>query len=823
STSDDDKMPPAESGKTLTADEIALISQWIESGAPWEQHWSLIAPLRPAVPSVKQSAWPRNDVDRFILARLEQDSLSPADEATKLALLRRVTLDLTGLPPTPDEIAAFQNDTSVDAYERVVERLFKSAHYGEHMARYWLDAARYGDTHGLHLDNFRMIWPYRDWVINAFQNNMPFDQFTIEQLAGDLLPNATQEQLVATGFNRCNVTTSEGGALEAEYEVYYTNDRVATMSTVWMGASMGCVICHDHKFDAIPTSDYYAIYATLASSHEPEVLPLAGEPSPSPELTAYEAQLNDLQTAYTDMARDQNEVMRARLRMQVGLYMSEIAKGIREIDLSTTNIFSYRTDDVRPPVLEQWRRYLIKMPVDDPVFGPWVKLREASEEQFAEQCTALLATLKSENGEVTTDWHRVASTAPRWNPRVIEAIERKQPTSLLDVADAYGELFIEVQREWLTAQLEAALEAAPNAKPIPDEDARHLIVNSPVNRQLRRHLYGPDTPTNMDDDAAAKLLNRPIHDNLAGRKGAIHNLNLNAPGSPPRAMALREQADTDPFYVFNRGNPIDRGPRVEARFLTALTPASHTPFEPGKRRLSLARAIVNPDNPLTRRVIVNWVWQRHFGQGLVRTPDDFGTRGERPTHPQLLDYLASRLLEDNWSLKSLHRRIMLTSVYQQAAVESPRAREIDPENLLLWRMPRHRLEMEPMRDAMLAVSGELQTGQGGRPFELLATPIVPRRTVYAFINRDVVAPLLSSFDAANPNACTAKRPDTTVPQQTLFALNSEFIQDRALALAKAAINTDRGQRSDSETIRTLYHRLFGREPDDTELSAAIGY
>ncbi|MCA9171060.1 MAG: PSD1 domain-containing protein, partial [Planctomycetales bacterium] len=667
STDPDLRMPPGTAPR-LTASEIQVLQAWIASGANYERHWSFEPIADPAPPAEAGAA---SDIDRFIVAKLSANNLSLSAPATKQQLIRRATFDLTGLPPTWEEVTAFINDDSPQAFAKVVDRLLESPAYGERWGRHWLDIARYADTLGgaaIGFTRFPFSYTYRDYVLQAFNDDLPYDQFVTEQLAADQLDlPANAKQLAALGF------LTVGMQFRSPHDTL--DDQIDVITRGLMGLTVSCARCHDHKFDAIPTSDYYAIYATLASSHEPEVLPLAGEPSPSPELTAYEAQLNDLQTAYTDMARDQNEVMRARLRMQVGLYMSEIAKGIREIDLSTTNIFSYRTDDVRPPVLEQWRRYLIKMPVDDPVFGPWVKLREASEEQFAEQCTALLATLKSENGEVTTDWHRVASTAPRWNPRVIEAIERKQPTSLLDVADAYGELFIEVQREWLTAQLEAALEAAPNAKPIPDEDARHLIVNSPVNRQLRRHLYGPDTPTNMDDDAAAKLLNRPIHDNLAGRKGAIHNLNLNAPGSPPRAMALREQADTDPFYVFNRGNPIDRGPRVEARFLTALTPASHTPFEPGKRRLSLARAIVNPDNPLTRRVIVNWVWQRHFGQGLVRTPDDFGTRGERPTHPELLDYLASRLLEDNWSLKALHRRIMLTNVYQQGAVESPRDRE----------------------------------------------------------------------------------------------------------------------------------------------------
>ncbi|MGE3779523.1 MAG: DUF1549 domain-containing protein, partial [Pirellulaceae bacterium] len=265
----DERMPPADSEKKLTADEIALVQRWIEQGATWQQHWSLVAPVRPSVPTPRRAEWPHNDVDRFILARLEQEGLQPSRPADSVALMRRVTLDLTGLPPTPQEVDAFLADRSPQAYELLVDRLLKSPHYGEHMARYWLDAARYGDTHGLHLDNFRMMWPYRDWVIRAFNANMPFDQFTIEQLAGDLLPGATQDQILATGFNRCNVTTSEGGVIPEEYEVYYTNDRVATMSTVWLATTMGCVTCHESKFDPYEMKDFYQLFAFFNSLDGP--------------------------------------------------------------------------------------------------------------------------------------------------------------------------------------------------------------------------------------------------------------------------------------------------------------------------------------------------------------------------------------------------------------------------------------------------------------------------------------------------------------------------------------------------------------------------
>ena len=395
------------------------------------------------------------------------------------------------------------------------------------------------------------------------------------------------------------------------------------------------------------------------------------------------------------------------------------------------------------------------------------------------------------------------------------------------MADIYGNLFAEVQREWLRSLLETSLEAQAGATIVPDQSPKHKTVNSPINRQLRRHLYAPETPIAVPDELAVTLLNRPVRDNVRGRNGAVRNLNLNSPGAPPRSMTLREKTKPDQFYVFRRGSPIDRGEVVQARFLTALslstslsTKNSKT-FDDGKRRLGLAKAIVDPANPLTRRVIVNWVWQHHFGKGLVRTPDDFGTRGQPPTHPKLLDYLATKLLQDKWSLKKLHKRIMLSDAYQQASREDAQARIDDPDNRLLWRMPRRHLELEAMRDAMLAVSGELNTEMGGRPFEMSKKPAIPRRSVYAFVNRDIVSPLASTFDGANPNSCTARRPETTVPQQTLFALNSAFIQDRAAAMASRKEVTS--AETDSAKVNVLYRLAFSRLPDKGEETTALKY
>ena len=812
-TSDDPdlRMPPSVA-ESLSQHQVGLIRQWIAEGAQYEQHWAYRQ-----VRDTYQFA----EVDDFVVAKLAEKKLNLSKPANKHQLIRRATFDLTGLPPTWNEVTDFLNDSSPQSFQKVVNRLLDSPSYGERWGRHWLDIARYADTHGgaaIGFKRFAFSYTYRDYVIDAFNKDLPYDQFVTQQLAADQLGLVHNDaQLAALGF--LNI----GMQFRNPHNII--DDQIDAVTRGMLGLTVSCARCHDHKFDAISAKDYYSLYATFASSRKPDELPVLGSPATNEEFLNYEAELERLKTSYTDMAREQSEVMRGRLRMQVGLYLREIAKNTPEPDLVSADVFSYRTDDLRPTILSRWQKYIKTMPEADAVFGLWVKLAKLGPDSFKEKSKEIIHALKSENGD-PKDLHRLSAAAPRWNPRVLDAIADTQPQSMLHVADAYGELFGKVHREWLQALLDTSLEGTPGTQPVPDENPKHLAVNSPVNRQLRRHLYGSGSPTRVEDRIASRLLNRPINDNVNGRRGAIHNLNLSSPGSPPRAMVVTEQPEPDPFFVFLRGNPLQRGEPVTARFLTALGGTDERSFKPGRRRLDLARSIVDPANPLTRRVIVNWVWQHHFGTGLVRTPDDFGTRGDPPTHPELLDYLANTLLEDDWSLKELHRRIMLSQVYQQASIERPAARVVDPNNELLWRMPRQRLTLEAMRDAMLFTSGELKTDMGGRPFQMLSKPTVPRRSVYAFVNRDIVAPLMSTFDAANPNACTAKRPETTVPQQTLFALNSDFIQDRAQSLAKLVVGPDtQGSKmpSDSDTIRTLYRRAFSREPNEVELRTALAY
>lgn len=810
----DEMMPPPESGKKLKPREIETLQNWIADGAKYQTHWAF-EPVGDYEPPKRDD--PRlTEIDRFIVAALDSRGLALSPPVSRAQLIRRATFDLTGLPPKWSDVEAFVNDPSPTAFAAVVDRLLDSPAYGERWGRHWLDLARYADTHGgsaIGFTRFPFSYTYRDYVIAAFNADLPYDRFIVEQLAADQLNlDENDPALAALGF------LTVGRQYRNRHD--RLDDQIDVITRGLLGLTVSCARCHDHKFDPIPTSDYYSLYATLASSRAPRELPLVGNPAVAEQ---YRDELARRKRLRNDIVREQGEVMRGRLRMQVGMYLRELAEGTPEQDTSTT-FLSYRTEDIRPVVLERWRKYLQARDENDPVFGPWHRLSKLDEKDFAGRCQDIVQAMIEENGDPKkfADQHRLGTKPPRWNPRVLNALAAQKPESFIEVADVYGEVFAETQRRWMTSLLEAAVEASPGGRVVPDQDPKHRVINSSIERQLRHHLHSPDSPTSvvLDDDVDLRMLNRGVRDNVRGTLEAIDQLNLGA-NAPPRAMALREDEAGESFVLL-RGNPVARGERVEPRFLSVLSGENARPFADGKRRLGLARAIVDPANPLTRRVVVNWVWLHHFGRGLVRTPDDFGTRGQPPTHPELLDFLAGKLLEDGWSLKQLHRRIMLSAVYRQASLENPDAREKDPDNKLLWRMPTRKLKMEAMRDALLAVSGELKLGmRGGQPFEEQAGHPVPRRSVYAFVNRDVISPLASTFDGANPSSCTLKRPETMVPQQTLYALNSDYIQDRADALMQLAVI--RKTESDKDRVRLIYQRVYSRTADAEETQLALDF
>ncbi len=462
----------------------------------------------------------------------------------------------------------------------------------------------------------------------------------------------------------------------------------------------------------------------------------------------------------------------------------------------------------------------MELGTDDPVFGPWLEMQSwgsISDAAFQKRRDDYLIQLSAELdaiGRTPDKLHALRGEPPKWNPFIVDALVEQKPNSQSEAAAVYGKVFAEQQRLWLQSLLEASSEAAPGGAVVPDDHPRHLIINSPSHRQIRHHLYAPESPFDVSDEEALRLTNRTIGDLMTGKKGAIHQLNLASPGSPPRAMIVQEDSNPTDTHIFLRGNPLARGETVQPKFLSAMSGEETPIYENGTRRLGLARSVISDSNPLTARVLVNGVWQNHFGSGLVRTPDDFGTRGEAPTHPELLDYLADQFRKNGWSMKWLHRQIMLSRAYHQGAIENEHSREVDPENKLLWRMPRRRLDF----DSMLAASDELDITMGGKPIDLNASPAIPRRSVYGFVNRDIIANLMSTFDPANPNACTAQRPETTVPQQALFALNSDFIQDRAARLA--SITKQLSSASDEDRIVAMVRRTLCRTPTESEVNQA---
>ncbi|MFM1801233.1 MAG: hypothetical protein RJA81_585, partial [Planctomycetota bacterium] len=565
STDPDLCMPPPESKKKLNPQQIDLLSKWVAQGAKFENHWAF-EPIQDSQPPQTSSKDPSmTDIDRYVNSRLESLGLSMSDPVSRQQLIRRATFDLTGLPPTWDEVQKFVSDPEPDAYARLLDRLLNSPAYGERWGRHWLDLARYADTFGgsaIGFQRFPFSYTYRDYVIRAFNNDLPYDRFIIEQIAADQLDLAENDPaLAALGFLTVGMQFRNRNDL--------VDDQIDVTTRGLMGLTVACARCHDHKYDPIPTTDYYSLYATFERSRPPDQLPLIGPEPSTDQYRNYSHELKKRQVAHDDMARDQSELMRSRLRMQVGLYLKELAKETPEQDLSAA-FLSYRTDDIRPLVLNRWRDYLAQMPADDPVFGPWVVLfanRKESPEAFGDRVQKLLSQWKAENGDPKSfqNQNQAGSSSPRWNPMVLDAIESQKPKTLIEVAEAYGNMFAQVNRDWLKATLEASLEAMPGASLIPDEDGRHTTINSAIAQQVRRHLFENATPTAMDRPTATTLLNRTIRDNLNGKNGAVENLNLTSPGSPPRAMSLTETSPEKPYQVFRRGSPLDRGEIVQPR------------------------------------------------------------------------------------------------------------------------------------------------------------------------------------------------------------------------------------------------------------------
>jgi hypothetical protein len=794
-------MPPE--GK-LSPEIVADFERWIALGAPdprkggtvtkgidftaAQRHWAFQPIRRPELPAVKNRAWAANAIDAFVLARLESAGLNPSPRAEPRTLIRRLYFDLIGLPPTAEEVEEYERAVSAKpqaATEEVVDRLLASPHYGERWGRHWLDVARYADTKDgvLQYGDARIrpyAYTYRDYVIRAFNEDVPFDRFVHEQLAADqMAPKDEPWRLAAMGF------LTLGRQFDKNIHDVL-DDRIDVVTRGLLGLTVTCARCHDHKYDPVPQQDYYSLYGVFANSEAPLELPLLERPEANAAYAAFEKEAQPKRQNLQQFLDKQYALLLEQARVRVGEYLERVAT--KPVDPLETAIFflSLAPDDLRPQIVNRWRKYLDQPErADDPVFGPWYELMRRPETEYA----AVVAT-----------WlQRAAGTAKgEINPLLRDALAKAKLQSRADVAKLYGKL------------LRDAYEATKTP----------AWWMSEARRQLAEVLTARDSPCYFTKSQCYYYMSRGDKDNFGNMLGALDVLAVKTKNVPPRAMVLVDAAELHEPRLFVRGNPAQPGERVPRRFLRILSDEARSPFAHGSGRLDLARALTDPSNPLTSRVIVNRVWMHHFGEPLVATPSDFGLRTPPPPQPELLDYLAwSFVHEHSWSLKKLHRAIVLSNTYQQASDDRPECRKVDMENRLLWRAQRRRLDFEAMRDALLAVSGRLDRKPLGRPVDVANDAQNRRRTVYGLVDRQSLPGLFRAFDFAVPDASVERRPQTSVPQQALFGMNNPFVVEQATALAARVQEA----KSDEERVRGLYRLVLARPPESEDMQAALHF
>jgi hypothetical protein len=695
-------------------------------------------------------------------------------------LMSRATFDLIGIPPTPQEVDAFLADNSADAFRVVVDGLLARPQYGERWARHWLDVARYADTKGYVFEEERRYpcsYTFRDYVIRSFNEDVPFDLFIKQQLAADLIPGGDKRSLAALGY-----LTLGRRFLNNQADII--DDRIDVVSRGMMGLTMACARCHDHKFDPIPAKDYYSMYGVFASSSEPAEKPIIGE---SPDPKAYADYLKEKQKRedeLTNFRAEKEADARKTLRERAGDYMLA-AHDSDGKERSKADVIA-RERKLDPSVTQNWISALKSWKKDNyPVFIPWFTLSQAGEKEFEDRAKSFVA-----------DWEKKGTN---FNAYVAQFFATNPPTNLKELATRYAALFKDVDKIWKEAQKEKAERLK--------EDAKEMV---------RLVLYSPDGPVNVGSGEIQRLFDVPSIQKVRALRRKVEELDATHKGAPPRAMALQDNSSPMTPHVFIRGNPANRGAEVPRQFPEILAGPNRKPFTKGSGRLEMAEAIASRDNPLTARVFANRVWLQHFGTPLVRTPSDFGLRSDPPSHPELLDFLAVRFMEEGWSIKQLHRLIMLSSVYQQGSEENPANAKIDPANQYYWKMNRQRLDFEGMRDSLLALSGTLNWVAGGQPDDLSRDPKIGRRTIYSFIERQNLPGMFRTFDFASPDATSPQRFATTVPQQALFMINSPFVvrQARSLLERSEVANAP----SSSEKIRALYKIAFQRPPTAEELT-----
>jgi mono/diheme cytochrome c family protein len=865
-TDDGERMPPV--GDRLTDAQVATLRAWIDQGAKYEEHWAYVHPRKQPPPAVKNPGWCRNPIDSFVLARLEQEGLAPSPEADRATLIRRLSLDLTGLPPTPQEVDAFLADTSPNAYEKVVDRLLGSLHYGERQARPWLDLARYADTNGYEKDDRRTIWPYRDWVIHALNADMPFDRFTIEQLAGDLLPNATTEQKIATGFHRNTMVNTEGGTDPEEFRVAAVVDRVNTTMEVWTGTTFGCAQCHNHKFDPFTTKEYYRLYAFFngtvdhGGSNDPQLPVYSPEQTarlerlradiaplqklldtPTPELAAAQAKWEKAQSAAVWVPLTVVEATaRSGATLKVQKDGSVLVSGkpadtdlyVLQATTDLAGVTGIRLEALPDPSLPG--KGPGRAPNGNFVLGEFtvtaspkqgataavpVSFQHASADFFQADAAVNFSPAASLDGNPKTGW-AIAPQMGQAHEAVFEAREtvgqpggtRFQVTLSQDYGGGHtlGKF-----------RLSATTAARPvRAGSLPETIARLLAVPAEKRGPAQR-------------DELAKHY-RSVAPELADARKKLADLRRDeAAVKPPTTLVMQELPKPRPTNIQVRGNHLNKGEPV-----TPGVPARLHPLPPDAppNRLGLARWLVSPENPLVGRVTMNRLWSQYFGRGLVETSEEFGTQGEPPTHPELLDWLAVEFVERGWSLKHMHKLVVMSATYRQASKVTPELVHRDPYNRLFARGPRFRLEAEMVRDNALAVSGLLSRTVGGpsvfpyQPDGVWANPYSGdrwqtstggdqhRRGLYTFWRRTAPYAAFVSFDAPSRENCTDRRPRTNTPLQALATLNDRVFVECSSALARRMLAEAKGD--DAERAAYGFRLCVSRKPSDAELSLLLG-
>jgi hypothetical protein len=791
------KMPP--NGK-LPADAVRALEDWVKAGAKWPEkvasrqpgadHWAFKAVRPPAVPAVKDQGWPSSPLDNFVLAKLEAKGLKPSPAADRRTLIRRVHFDLTGLPPSAEVVDAFVKDGAPDAYEKVVDRLLASPQFGERWGRHFLDVARYSDTKGAiggEDARYPFAYTYRDWVVKAFNDDLPYDQFLIKQIAGDHLTRIENHpDLAALGF------LTLGRKFENS-DPDIIADRLDVIFRGTQGLSVACARCHDHKYDPIPIKDYYSLYGVFADTRETDV-PLITTAEDRLKYQAYAAELRARVRSFGKFVEVERKRVFGSYRQQADRYLLAAQAGGGEPKEGTA-----REDGLNQVLVSRYAEELQSTKAEhNPIFAPWHAFAALKSEQFATQAKKLA------RGFAAND-----EPEKPLNSLVAHMFAGKPPTNLEDVASRYGRLLSATARKW--EKKIAAADRIDVARPTALEDDDEEAIRQLLFDDGPLEISAGDLPTYIGEEKSAKFTE------LQNRITEWQN----GPEVPPHARVIEDPSDLPAQTVFVRGKPEQPGEEVPRQFLAVLAGKDRKPFTDGTGRLELARAIANKDNPLTARVWSNRVWAHLFGRGIVETTSDFGLRSTPPTHPELLDFLASSLTENGWSTKQLIRLIVLSNTYRQGSADRPDVRKVDPTNSLIWRMNRKRVEVEALRDSLLATAGNLDATVGGRAVDSNEQPLSHRRAIYLLVDRGNLPGLFRVYDFANPDMHAPGRYETTVPLQALFLLNSPFTHEQARGVARRSDDTK--PPDDRAWVRAAYRTALGRDPSAEEVALGVKF